>query len=141
MIVLPDYGAAVKLAPSALGLQARDKSWNSFLDSFLRANGDYLNALDIELAFSAGVDTVDLSLKANGIVGAVPLRAPDTHKTIGGIVVEPRFGWGSVGSIFATLGWSSAPELLAYPLVPGSAQQVPPWIIGGPIVSYLEKLL
>lgn len=141
MIVLPDYGAAIKLAPSALGLQARDKSWNSFLDSFLRANGDHLKALDIELAFSAGADTVDLSLKANGIVGAVPLRAPDTHKTIGGIVVEPRFGWGSVGSIFATLGWSSAPELLSYPLVPGSAQQVPPWIIGGPIVSYLEKLL
>lgn len=25
--------------------------------------------------------------------------------------------------------------------MPGSAQQVPPWIIGGPIVSYLEKLL
>jgi hypothetical protein len=138
--VLPDAGH-IKLAPSALGLQARDKSWNSFLDSFLRANGEYLKALDIELAFSAGADTVDLSLKANGIVGAVPLRAPDTHKTIGGIIVEPRFGWGSVGSIFAALGWSSAPELLSYPLVPGSAQQVPPWIIGGPVVSYLEKLL
>lgn len=100
MIVLPDAGH-IKLAPSALGLQARDKSWNSFLDSFLRANGEYLKALDIELAFSAGADTVDLSLKANGIVGAVPLRAPDTHKTIVGIIVEPRFGWGSVGSMFA----------------------------------------
>jgi 5-methylcytosine-specific restriction endonuclease McrBC regulatory subunit McrC len=141
MIVLPDQGAALKLTPSSLGLQSRDKSWNGFLDSFLRANGEYLKALDIDLSFSAGIDTVDLSLKANGIVGAVPLRAPDTHKTIGGIIVEPRFGWGSVGSIFASLGWSSTPELLSYPLVPGSAQQVPPWIIGGPIVTYLEKLL
>lgn len=141
MIVLPDQGAALRLTPGSLGLQARDKSWNGFLDSFLRANGEYLKALDIDLAFSAGIDTVDLSLKANGIVGAVPLRAPDTHKTIGGIIVEPRFGWGSVGSIFASLGWSSSPELLSYPIFPGSAQQVPPWIIGGPIVTYLERLL
>lgn len=141
MIVLPDQGAAIKLTPSALGLQTRDKSWNSFLDSFLRANSEYLNALDISLTFSAGIDTVDLSLQANGIVGAVPLRAPDSHKTIGGIIVEPRFGWGSIGSIFDAIGWSSTPELLSHPLVPGSAQQVPPWIIGGPIVTYLEKLL
>lgn len=141
LIVLPDQGAPLRLTPASLGLQSRDKSWNAYLDGFLRANGEYLDALKIELAFTAGIDTVDLSLKANGIVGAVPLRAPDTHKTIGGIIVEPRFGWGSVGSIFANLGWSSAPEILGYPLVPGSAQEVPPWIIGGPIVSYLERLL
>lgn len=141
MIVLPDQGAPYKLSPSYLGLQPRDKSWNSFIDSFVRSNGEYLKALDIELAFSPGIDSIDLSLKANGIVGAVPLRAPDTHKTIGGIIVEPRFGWGSIGSIFSALGWSSAPQLLPYPLVPGSAQQVPPWIIGGPVVTYLEQLL
>ncbi|MBI5173496.1 MAG: hypothetical protein HY986_11470 [Candidatus Melainabacteria bacterium] len=141
MILLPDQGAALKIAPESLGLAPRDKSWNNYLDSFIRANGDYLKALDIDLQFSAGVDTVNLSLKANGIVGAVPLRAPDTHKTIGGIIVQPRYGWGSVGSLFSAIGWSASPELLSYPLVPGSAQEVPPWIIGGPVVNYLEKLL
>jgi hypothetical protein len=54
MIVLPDQGAALKLTPASLGLQSRDKSWNGFLDSFLRANGEYLKALDIDLSFSAG---------------------------------------------------------------------------------------
>lgn len=141
IILLPDQGKPTKLAPESLGLAARDKSWNNYLDSFLRANGDYLKALNIELHFSSGSDTVDLSLQANGVVGAVPLRAPDTHKTIGGIIVHPRYGWDCVGSLFSAIGWSSAPELLSYPLVPGSAHEVPPWIIGGPVVNHLEQLL
>jgi hypothetical protein len=141
LVVLPDQGAARKLSPDLLGTKGRDRTWNAYIDSFLRANGAMLNALDINVTYSAGTEEIEMSLKANGMIGAIPLRAPDTHKVIGGVVVEPRYGWGSVGSLFSSIGWSAAPEILKAPMVPGSAREIPPWVIAGPAVRQLEQLL
>lgn len=141
IVVLPDQGMVRKISTAHFGIKARDQSWNAYLDSFIRANESYLKALDIDIDFSASADEVEIGLKANGIVGAVPLKAPDTHKIIGGIVVKPRYGWRSVGTLLSSIGWSAAPEILKCPLVPGSAQEIPPWVIAGPAISKLESLL
>ena len=141
IIVLPDQGMVRKISTAHFGIKARDQSWNAYLDSFIRANETYLKALEIDIDFSASADEVEIGLKANGIVGAVPLKAPDTHKIIGGIVVKPRYGWRSVGALLSNIGWSAAPEVLKCPLVPGSAQEIPPWVIAGPAIAKIESLL
>ncbi|HLA81335.1 MAG TPA: hypothetical protein VJP78_06935 [Thermoleophilia bacterium] len=38
-------------------------------------------------------------------------------------------------------GWSAAPEFLELPLVPGSARDVPPWVLAGPVLARLAALL
>jgi hypothetical protein len=141
LIVLPDQGAAVKISTQLFDLQSRDRSWNPFIESFVRANGDYLDSLAIELSFSTSADAIEIGLKANGVVGAVPLKSPDTHKTVGGIIVRPRYGWDTAGFLFSAIGWAGTPELLKFPIVPGSAKEVPPWIIAGPIVRQMEQLM
>ncbi|CAN5510345.1 hypothetical protein BH10CYA1_BH10CYA1_52760 [soil metagenome] len=141
LIILPDQGAPRKVSLQQLGIESRDRSWNAHADNFLRANDAYLRALDIELVFSSTPNELQMSLKPNGVVGAVPLKAPDTHRIIGGIIVSPRFGWNSIGSLFSSIGWSASPEILSNPLVPGSATEIPGWVVAGPAVAQLESLL
>lgn len=142
LIVLPDQGAPVKLPADFFGTKGREKGWNAQLDNFMRANSASLDMLEINLDFTTSQDDgIEVSLKANGIVGAIPLRAPDTHKVVGGVVVQPRFGWNSLGSLLSAIGWSAKPEILQVPLVPGSAREIPPWVIAGPALAHLELLL
>src|SRR5581483_790923 len=134
LLVLPDQGSPVKVSPLDLGIEGRDRSWNAHADNFIRANESYLRALSLDVIFSSNPNELEISLKGNGVVGAVPLRAPNTHHIIGGIVVRPRFGWRSIGSLFSSIGWSASPEMLNCPLVPGSAREIPAWVIAGPAV-------
>lgn len=142
--MLSDQQRPRRISPELLGIKnrdSRDRSWNTYIDSFLRANSEYLQALNLEVMFSSSRDEIEVSLKAGGMVGAVPIRAADTYKIVGGIVVQPRYGWESVGSLFSAIGWSAAPEIMQFPLVPGSAQDIPPWVIAGPALQQLELLL
>src|ERR1043165_9724254 len=85
LIVLPDQGVPHRITPDEMGISlGRDRSWNAHVDGFHRANQDYLNSLNSDVSFTASSNDISLNLKANGIVGAVPLRAPDSHKVIGG---------------------------------------------------------
>jgi hypothetical protein len=141
LIVLSDQQRSFAVSPELFGLKSRDRSWNPHIDSFLRANSNYFKALEIEIHFSPGKDEVGVNLNAGGVIGAVPLRAPDTHKIAGGLVVQPRYGWSSLGYLLSAIGWSATPEILEYPLVPGSAKEIPPWVIAGPVIKQLETLL
>ena len=71
----------------------------------------------------------------------MPLRSPTTRKIIGGIVVQPRFGWNDIGPLLHQIGWTASPRLLELPLVPGAAKEVPPWVLAGPILQRLRVLL
>jgi 5-methylcytosine-specific restriction endonuclease McrBC regulatory subunit McrC len=64
-----------------------------------------------------------------------------TGQVEGGLIVKPRFGWLGVGRILQETGWHAAPEFLESPLVPGSAREVPPWVLAGPVLARLEALL
>lgn len=107
----------------------------------MRVNRPLLNALDVHVEFSASTDEVKLQLVPGGTIGAVPLRAPNTEQIAGGVVVLPRFGWDGMGQMLHQIGWAASPQILASPLVPGSAREVPSWVLAGPILRRIADLL
>ncbi len=140
-IKLDDQGAHFTLPPSLFPIAGRDESWNLRAESFLQANRPQLNALEVEAQLVSKIDEIQLRLKPGGTIGAVPLRAPDTHKVTTGLIVKPRFGWDGIGPLLQYIGWAATPRILEMPLVPGSAREVPTWVLAGPILRRLEKLL
>ena len=98
-------------------------------------------ALDVQPELVAKTSEIALRLRPGGVVGAVPLRTPDTRKVAGGVVVRPRFGWEGIGPLLQQIGWVASPRVLEMPLVPGSAREVPPWVLAGPMLQRLASLL
>lgn len=138
---LTDQGAPIALDSSDFGIGGRDRSWNAHAQNFIAANRPYLSALAVTPELIATSDSVNLRLRPGGTVGAVPVRAPDTRKVAAGLVVRPRFGWDGIGPLLERVGWAAQPQILEMPLVPGSASEVPPWVLAGPILGRLSTLL
>jgi 5-methylcytosine-specific restriction endonuclease McrBC regulatory subunit McrC len=46
-----------------------------------------------------------------------------------------------VGPVLQETGWAASPDFLDLPLVPGSGREVPPWVLAGPVLARLERLL
>lgn len=124
-----------------LGLNRRHRNWEEQGENFHLANARPLACLDVKSELEATRNGIVLRLKPGGVVGAAPLFAPDTRRVVGGIVVRPRFGWNGIGSILVKTGWRTRPEVLRLPTVPGSALQIPPWVLAGPLVERLQRLL
>jgi McrBC 5-methylcytosine restriction system component len=141
LVALQEHSTSRRITPDMFGVYGRDRTWNAYADSFVRANRSSLDALDVQPAFTSDRDEIGLVLRPGGTIGAVPLRAPTTQKVVGGLVVEPRFGWNGIGSLLTSIGWSASPELLRYPLVPGSAREIPPWVLAGPMIQRIASLL
>ena len=80
LIVLTDQDSGQKISPKIFELNSRDQSWNTHLETFLRANRESLSSLDITVDLKSGREEIDAILKPNGIIGAIPLRAPNTFK-------------------------------------------------------------
>jgi hypothetical protein len=74
-------------------------------------------------------------------IGAMPLVGPATRRVVAGILVEPRFRWPALGAVFNSIGFTVEPALGGSPLVPGSARDVPPWILAGPVIQRVAALL
>jgi hypothetical protein len=138
---LTDQGAPIVLDSSDFGIEGRDRSWNAQARNFITANRPYLSALAVTPELIATGDSINLRLRPGGTVGAVPVRAPDTRKVAAGLVVRPRFGWDGIGPLLERVGWAAQPHILETPLVPGSAREVPPWVLAGPILGRLSTLL
>lgn len=141
LVCLTDNGPPRTVETSLFRMDGRDQSWGPWYDGFLRANGPALEALAVTPHLSAEPGRIRLSLRAGDSIGAVPLRAPNTQRIVGGVVVRPRYGWNDIGALLSSAGWAASPDLLPLPLVPGSAREVPPWVIAGPVVHRLEQLL
>jgi hypothetical protein len=141
VIILSDQGAERRIPPETFGALGRDRSWNAIADNFFQVNRPQLESLAIAASLKATSSGIEMALQPGGIVGAVPLRAPDTHKVAGGIVVRPRFGWAGIGQLLQAIGWTAAPQLLNYPLVPSSAREIPPWVLAGPMIHRFSALL
>lgn len=109
--------------------------------NFIRANDKYFRSLNIEANLSFDRTDPVIILHPNGVIGAVPLISADQFKPIGSLIVEPRFGWNEYGSLLNSIGWVAAPQLLDFSLVPGSAKDIPPWVIAGPLVYRISHLL
>jgi len=141
LIKLKDNGVPKTIDPSLFNLQGRDQSWNPHADNFITANRSNFSAIDVIPQLVAGSAEIRLQLKPHGVIGAVPLKAPNTHRVVGGLVVSPRFGWNDIGPLLQHIGWCATPRILQMPLVPGSAREVPPWVLAGPILQRFGKLL
>jgi hypothetical protein len=111
------------------------------LRSFLTANQPSLERLSLTVEVVAARGQPGVRLVPGPTLGAVPLRDPITRRPAGGVLVEPRFGWSSTGQVLAATGFRVAPALGGLPLVPGSAREVPPYILAGPVVDRLAKLV
>jgi hypothetical protein len=136
-----DHGESKVLAPDAFAPVQRGGGWGPFVDSFLRMNEEALVKLDVTHAVRSSDAGIQLLLGPGGRAGAIPLRSAQTGHVAGGFLVEPRFGWAGVGRVLVSTGWAAAPEVLDFPLVPGSGREVPPWVLAGPVLKRLDDLL
>jgi len=136
-----DHGAPVRLRQVDFGPPSRSGGWGTFADSFLRLNERGLAALDVSARIVPSAPEPTIELSPGGRTGAIPLRSAQTGSIAAGLIVSPRFGWSGIGQVMAQTGWSAAPEFLDLPLVPGSAREIPPWVLAGPVIARLAELL
>lgn len=132
---LVDHGDPIRIEPAAVG--AAGDRW---IDGFLQANQAQLRRLDLR----TDVETrggVRLLVHPGSHIGAVPLVSPATRRVAAGLLVEPRFRWSALGSVLQATGFAVEPRLGQAPLVPGSAREVPPWLLAAPVLNRLEALL
>ncbi len=141
LLVLNDQGVPARVSPDAFGITGRDRSWNRFAQHFLSANQPQFRALEARAALVPDADQIHLCVKPGGTVGAVPLRSATTRKIVGGLVIRPRFGWNDIGPLLQEIGWTASPQVLQFPLVPGAAREVPPWVLAGPILERFRTLI
>lgn len=130
-----DHGPAVPLAAKDIG--AGGDRW---IDGFLAANRPLLRRLEVKAEISADRE-LQVRLRPGPRIGAIPLAHPVTRKIAAGLLVEPRFRWSALGSVFEGIGFDVEPSLGGAPLVPGSAREVPPWVLAGPVLRRLAALL
>ncbi len=130
-----DEGEPIRIGPEVI--QAQGDRW---VDPFLTANRPALQRLGLtpEVHSSGGLHML---LRPSGRIGAVPLVAPASRRVAAGVLVSPRFRWSALGEVLSGVGFSVAPTLGGGALVPGSAREVPSWLIAGPVVRRLETLL
>lgn len=130
-----DHGSPVRLDAGVLGA-----SGDRWIEPFLQANAAHLRRLGV----STAVDVrggLHLRLTPGARIGAVPLLSPSTRRVTAGLLVEPRFRWTALGAVLGDIGFATEPSLGGTPLVPGSAREVPPWLLAAPVVRRLEALL
>ena len=135
LVIGEDHGDPVRLDGSAVG--ATGDRW---MEPFLQANRSHLRRLDVSAEIRAERG-VHISLQPGARIGAVPLLSPSTRRVAAGLLIKPRFQWSSLGSVFTSIGFSVEPSLGGAPAVPGSAREVPPWILAGPVLNRIEALL
>jgi hypothetical protein len=141
LLVLNDQSDGKLIFPEDFGINSRSGTWDTKAYNFIRVNDPAFSALNITPHLKPDIDNIQIKLEAGGIIGAVPLKSPDNQKVVGGVVVKPRFGWDGYGPLLNAIGWSASPEFLKLPLVPGSAREIPPWVIAGPLIRRIAQLL
>lgn len=140
LVCLLDHGPPATLGGDRF-LPGNERNWDRFAEAFLRLNEPALAALDVRTEVAAERERVVLRLVPGARAGAMPLRSPQTGRVEGGVLVIPRFEWDGVGAVLEATGWHASPEFHAGPLVPGSAKQVPTWVIAGPVIARIAALL
>lgn len=137
LVSLVDHGGARTVTHKQLG----HGSANGWAGAFLDANRPALERLGIEARPRIDHRGEVIRLRPSSVLGAAPLLNPASRKVVAGVLIAPRFGWTSVGRVLGDVGFGVEPGVIDGPLVPGSAQEVPPWVLAGPVLARIEKLL
>jgi hypothetical protein len=130
-----DHGEPISVRARDIG--ATGERW---VEPFLAANAAGLSRLVLRQEVRADPE-VRVLLRPGPRIGAVPLLSPSTRKVAAGLLIEPRFRWAALGAVFDAIGFSVEPGLGGGPLVPGSAREVPPWLLAAPVIERIAALL
>jgi hypothetical protein len=141
LLVATDHGYPVIVPVESFAPPQRSGGWGPYAETFLRFNAQSFRALHVQPEVTNDINGMQVKLIPGGRAGSAPLRSSLTGQVTGGLVVKPRFGWTRVGQILHDTGWNSAPEFLDLPIVPGSAREVPPWVLAGPVLARLASFL
>ena len=137
LLSLGDQGETATLTHDMVG--ASDPfAWT---DAFLAANRAELQRVSVTASVHVQRREAALVLTSGEKIGAVPLRSPVTRKVSAGLLVKPRYGWPSVGRVLSDVGFKVEPEVGGLALVPGSAREVPPWVLAGPVVARVAAVI
>jgi hypothetical protein len=110
------------------------------MEPFLVANAPAIQRLHLATEIRVDPQPRVLLTPAEKI-GALPLLDPSTRRVAAGVLIEPRFRWASLGRVFSRIGFSVAPVLGRAALVPGSAREVPVWLLAGPVIERIAGML
>jgi 5-methylcytosine-specific restriction endonuclease McrBC regulatory subunit McrC len=141
LIKLKDQLGSYKLPIKRVKGYEKNRHSDFVANNFINVNYRSFDALDITPSICFDNETISIQLRTNGVIGAAPLFSIETRKIIGGIIVEPKFGWNDIGPLLSAIGWSASPNLLDFPMIPGSAKEIPPWVLAGPMIERLSILL
>jgi McrBC 5-methylcytosine restriction system component len=108
---------------------------------FIAQNRVMLNGLGVVAESAFDGTSVDLVVRTNTHIGAIPLLSPTTGRPDYGLVVRPRFEWSGIGPILAATGWRVLPSVLRLPLLPRSERKIPPWVLSTVILFRIRALL
>lgn len=135
LLATEDHGEGVAVEARDIG--ATGEHW---VEPFLEANRAALARLRITPSVEASRG-LRVRLTPSARIGAVPLVSPTTRRVSAGLLVRPRFRWPALGSVLGAVGFETEPALGGGPLVPGSAREVPSWLVAGAVLRRLEGLL
>ncbi len=130
-----DHGEPITVRAKSVGAEG-----DRWLEPFVAANAEGFQRLDLRYEIRIS-PAPHLLVKPGGKIGAVPLVSASTRRAVAGLLIEPRFQWASLGSVFGDIGFSVEPRLGGLRLVPGSAREVPPWLLAGPVIERISALL
>lgn len=108
---------------------------------FVSANRATLTQLDATMEQVYDGARVDLMIRTNAKVGAVPLISPTTGRSDYGLVVKPRFEWSGLGPMLSDMDWRVIPSTLTLPMLPRSDRKIPPWVLSTIVLARLKALL
>jgi len=135
LIRLKDHGPGEPLDTKKLGFVG-----DRWIEPFLEANGSVLRRLGVSTAVVTR-GGLSIQLTPGARIGAVPLLSPSTRRVSAGLLVEPRFRWSALGAVLGQTSFATEPTVGGTPLVPGSAREVPAWLLAAPVIRRLEALL
>jgi hypothetical protein len=130
-----DHGSPISIYRKDIG-STRD----NWVEPFLVANKLAFKRLALRPEVTVSPEPC-VHLYPGDCIGALPLLNPSSRRVAAGLLVEPRFQWLSLGAVFNAIGFSVEPALGGAPLVPGSAREVPPWLLAGPVIERIAAML
>jgi hypothetical protein len=84
---------------------------------------------------------VELAIRTDTRIGAIPLLSPTTGQPDYGLIIRPRFSWVGLGAMLGVMGWRISPTPLQLPLLPRSEHKIPLWVLSAIILLRLQALL
>lgn len=117
-----------------------------YLQKFIHYNSLNFDFLGLQTSIVGSDQTSSIYFRSTQFIGAIPLRAPDTGKQIGDLIVKPRFGGNNVFQdyieILNYLKAEVEPKIIdSLPLASGNDFKPPMYLAAIKFIDRLEILM